>query len=446
MSGNAQDLITHKNLETGETQTFDGWIDQGSGTNNISFDGNIVLFTDNQNKLFTKNLDTGVLTRVDQSKNGNNGNDQSQGANATLSSDGNVVAFVSNSTNLLDNYDVSGGGLYTKNLTTGDVELISRKLYDVSYEGPVEGNLVEIDNSQIISSNQIYEHIFSADNNSLIFVSPEFTITDDFKDINLSNKPSGLEKAKIYKKDLTTGELKVILPEGILPDNGSNHIATNFDGSVVTFNTYANNISPDGNDGYYMMATSSDGDATIDNLKTEWGHFSGSEFETLQHSNWSSSNFLDDSQRDVILVDNTNEIGKWTTGFSNSADQYYSIIQYDSSSAANQNYKILSDGTVMWFYQDTDNIGNIDIWSQRIDLKTGETSTPQLVNNITTGTQFKPTVYEFNDGNFVVGWLTDFGVAYQYFDENGNEVGDEGSFQSTTAEFPESLSYFSFRR
>ena len=23
----------------------------------------------------------------------------------------------------------------------------------------------------------------------------------------------------------------------------------------------------------------------------------------------------------------------------------------------------------MWFYQDTDNIGNIDIWSQRIDLK-----------------------------------------------------------------------------
>ena len=163
-------------------------------------------------------------------------------------------------------------------------------------------------------------------------------------------------------------------------------------------------------------------------------------FKTLQHSNWSSSNFLDDSQRDVILVDNTNEIGKWTTGFSNSADQYYSIIQYDSSSAANQNYKILSDGTVMWFYQDTDNIGNIDIWSQRIDLKTGETSTPQLVNNITTGTQFKPTVYEFNDGNFVVGWLTDFGVAYQYFDENGNEVGDEGSFQSTTADFPESLS------
>ena len=62
---------------------------------------------------------------------------------------------------------------------------------------------------------------------------------------------------------------------------------------------------------------------------------------------------------------------------------------------------ILSDGTVMWFYQDTDNIGNIDIWSQRIDLKTGETSTPQLVNNIT-GTQFKPTVYEFNDGNLLL--------------------------------------------
>ena len=180
MSGNAQDLITHKNLETGVTQTFDGWIDQGSKTNNISFDGNIVLFTDNQNKLFTKNLDTGVLTRVDQSKNGNNGNDQSQGANATLSSDGNVVAFVSNSTNLLDNYDVSGGGLYTKNLTTGDVELISRKLFEESPLGS-ETNLTEIDNSQIISSNQIYEHIFSADNNSLIFVSPEFTITDDFR-------------------------------------------------------------------------------------------------------------------------------------------------------------------------------------------------------------------------------------------------------------------------
>ena len=30
-------------------------------------------------------------------------------------------------------------------------------------------------------------------------------------------------------------------------------------------------------------------------------------------------------------------------------------------------------------------------------------------------------------------------MAYQYFDENGNEVGDEGSFQSTTAEFPESF-------
>ena len=163
--------------------------------------------------------------------------------------------------------------MYTKNLTTGDVELISRKLFEESPLGS-ETNLTEIDNSQIISNNQIYEHIFSADNNSLIFVSPEFTITDDFKDINLSNKPIGLEKAKIYKKDLTTGELKVILPEGILPDNRSDHIATNFDGSVVTFKTYANNISQDGNDGYYMMATSSDGEATIDNLKTEWGHFS----------------------------------------------------------------------------------------------------------------------------------------------------------------------------
>ena len=87
--------------------------------------------------IFTKNIDTGALTRVDQSKNGNNGNDQSQGANATLSSDGNIVAFISNSTNLLDNNDVSGGGLYTKNLTTGDVELISRKLYEISYEGAV---------------------------------------------------------------------------------------------------------------------------------------------------------------------------------------------------------------------------------------------------------------------------------------------------------------------
>ena len=31
-------------------------------------------------------------------------------------------------------------------------------------------------------------------------------------------------------------------------------------------------------------------------------------------------------------------------------------------------------------------------------------------------------------------------MAYQYFDANGNEAGDEGSFQSTTAEFPESFS------
>ena len=41
MSGNAQDLITHKNLETGVTQTFDGWIDQGSKTNNISLTGTL---------------------------------------------------------------------------------------------------------------------------------------------------------------------------------------------------------------------------------------------------------------------------------------------------------------------------------------------------------------------------------------------------------------------
>ena len=40
--------ITHKNLETGVTEIFDGYFDQHSNTNNISFDGSVVLFTNNQ--------------------------------------------------------------------------------------------------------------------------------------------------------------------------------------------------------------------------------------------------------------------------------------------------------------------------------------------------------------------------------------------------------------
>ena len=100
----------------------------------ISADGRYVLFESNADNLvandnngildlFVKDLDTGMITRVNTSSTGVEANDQS--FNAQISADGRFVVFESNATNLVAN-DVGGySDIFVKNLATGTLTRVS---------------------------------------------------------------------------------------------------------------------------------------------------------------------------------------------------------------------------------------------------------------------------------------------------------------------------------
>ncbi len=128
-----KDLLTGENILVSTTSTG-GQISSNSTLLDISSDGRYVLFTSSANDIvpedtnsrgdiFRKDMQTGETIIVSTSATGTLGNDYS--GEATISEDGRYVAFTSYSSNLVSGDTNSDRDIFRKDITTGEIELVS---------------------------------------------------------------------------------------------------------------------------------------------------------------------------------------------------------------------------------------------------------------------------------------------------------------------------------
>lgn len=213
-----------KNLQTGElslvSSSLDGTV--GSGSNpSVSADSRFVAFESNSTDLipgvsgqqvYLKNLQTGELSLASGSSDGASGNGNSFGA--SISADGQFVAFRSNSTDLIPG--VSGQQVYLKNLQTGELSLVSS-----SSDGTAgNGNSTKA--------------AISADGRFVAF------------EANSADLIPGVSGEQIYLKDLQTGKLSLVSSssDGVAGNGNTMEAAISADGRFVAFVSTANNLIP----------------------------------------------------------------------------------------------------------------------------------------------------------------------------------------------------------
>jgi uncharacterized repeat protein (TIGR01451 family) len=185
------------------------------GIAGFSADGNVVLFNAIGN-VFTKNLATGDVTLVSTASDGTTGpNIQALGTG--ISADGSKVSFDSLSTNLDPRDTDSFTDVYVKNLTTGALTLA-----DVGESGKALGGAGA-------SS-------LSADGTRIAFASGAS---------NLLAEDPRLD-GDIYVKDLSTGELLLASTNdlGVKSDGNSDTPSMSDDGSRVAFMSLATRLDP----------------------------------------------------------------------------------------------------------------------------------------------------------------------------------------------------------
>ena len=133
-----------KDLETGTTsrvstdasgnQITGGFFDAGSAS--ISADGQFVSFssssadlvpgdTNNAGDVFVKNISTGEISRVNTTSTGGESNGFFS-QRARFSNDGNFVVFMSDASNLVIGDNNNNTDIFVKNLTSGEIKLVSR--------------------------------------------------------------------------------------------------------------------------------------------------------------------------------------------------------------------------------------------------------------------------------------------------------------------------------
>ena len=223
----------------------------------ISADGGRVVFStiakldpadgDSFQDVYVKDLDTGNTILVSTRDNGADGNGGSDVA--SISGDGNLVAFRSTATNL-DAADTDGiSDLYVKDLTTGDVRLISTS-------------------SSGVKGNDASQHPAISDDGTQV----------GFVSLARNLDPADTDPiADVYLKDLLTGELTLLSTsdQGV---KGNGPSSQNFpgsyarpgvssDGAVVAFHSEATNLDPAdtkaGVDVYVKGSTARDGTPSI---------------------------------------------------------------------------------------------------------------------------------------------------------------------------------------
>jgi Tol biopolymer transport system component len=201
----------------------------------LSADGTTVAFTsfasnldpadtDFESDTYVKDLATGDVTLVSASDSGVKGNGSS-GGDTAVSADGTKVAFMSGSTNLDPADTDTITDVYVKDLSTGDIALVS-----------ISGSAIKANGHSGTPS-------ISADGTVVTFPSLATNLdpddTDTFSDI--------------YVKDLSSGELTLASTSDSgtkgNSDSSQNGSLLSADGSKVAFVSYATNLDPADSDG-----------------------------------------------------------------------------------------------------------------------------------------------------------------------------------------------------
>jgi hypothetical protein len=219
-----------KNLTTGAltlvSQTKAGTKSNGvSDEPDISADGTVVSFrstatnldpadTDTVPDVYEKNLVTGDLSLVSVNGAGTKGNAHS--GRPSLSTDGSLVAFRSQSNDLLAADTDGAFDIYLKNMSTGALRLVSSNASGVGGNGASTTPMISADGTRVA---------FRSSATDLLAADPD-SIYD------------------IYVKDMTSGAviLASTTSTGTKSNGGSVNPSLSADGSAVAFGTFATNF------------------------------------------------------------------------------------------------------------------------------------------------------------------------------------------------------------
>ena len=156
--------------------------------------------------------------------------------------------------------------------------------------------------------------------------------------------------------------------------------------------------------------------------------------DPIEYTNWAVNNYTHDASRDIILVSGdsndggtSRDRGEWIVGHSQAVSQFYSIIEYPVTI---ENSIVLNNGKIFTFFDLNDPETNSSEIKYEIQELNGEFIQARLnANTITDGNQTNPKILEFDNGSFVVAWLSNSdgknGIGYQYFDELGEKIDKE---------------------
>jgi Tol biopolymer transport system component len=240
-SNNSRDIFVH-DRNTGVTSRVsvasNGTpADLNSSEASISEDGRYVSFyssatnlvsgdTNNVRDVFVHDRNTGVTTRVSVSSSAAQGNGHS--ASNKISADGNIIAFASSASNLVENDTNSKGDLFVHNRTTGNTTRVS----------------VATDGTQTSGDSQISLSAISGDGNVVLFESNDINL------IAVDNNGSTFDHF-VHVVDTAVTSLVSIATDGTQGNGSGNALkgSLSFDGNIVAFGTQHSNLvtEPDTN-------------------------------------------------------------------------------------------------------------------------------------------------------------------------------------------------------
>jgi Tol biopolymer transport system component len=221
-----------KDLDTG-TLTLASETQAGVKSNgvsdeaDISADGTVVAFrstatnldpadTDTVPDVYEKDLVTGQITLVSVNATGTKGNAHS--GRPSLTTDGSIVTFRSQSTNLLAADTDSAFDIYLKNLSSGTLRLVSADASGAGGNGASTTPMISADGT-LVAFRSSATNLTAAD-------------TDSIYDILVKNLATG------------TVTLASVTSTGTKSNGSSVNPSLSADGSAVAFGTFATNFDP----------------------------------------------------------------------------------------------------------------------------------------------------------------------------------------------------------
>jgi uncharacterized repeat protein (TIGR01451 family) len=305
-----------KDLTTGQlflVSTSDAGVkgNQDSFVGGLSTDGTKALFISNANNLdpvddgtatdvYVKDLTTGDVVLVSTTDTGGRANNSS--GIGYISGDGRFVAFNSNATNFDPADTDTFSDIYVKDLVTGDVTLVSTNDAGVKIFGGVAG--------------------FSADGNVVLFGSTAANVdpldTDDHPDAFTKNLATGeVTLVSIASDGTTKGNIQSV-PTGISAD-----------GSIVSFDSYSTNLDPRDTDifpdvyvkdlesgvltlasvGEAGKASTGAGDSSLSADGTQVAFDSGSDNLMAEDPRLDGDTYVKDLETGELLLASTSDLG-----------------------------------------------------------------------------------------------------------------------------------------